>query len=69
VAESEGILLIVPVFDLVILLFEDFESEVVLLFSTEAKSLRVHVSLESLMKLMNLLPLLMEAEAEHGGCL
>ena len=69
VAESEGVLLIVPLLNLVILLLKDLKSVHVLLFGAEAETLGADVSLESLMKLMNMLSLLMESEAEHGGSL
>jgi len=69
VAESERALSVVPELDLVVLLSEDLESVNVLLFGTEAEAIGVHVSLESLMKLMSVLFLLVETEAEHSGCL
>jgi len=69
VSESEGVLIVVPEVDLVVLLLEDRESVHVLLLGTVAEAVSGDMGLESLVELMSVLSLLMETEAEHGGSL
>ena len=63
--KSERVLLVVPVLDLGVLRLELLESEVILLFGSEAESLVLHMGMELLVELGT--RLLVLREAKDGG--